>query len=191
MCGGCGEARIAAPAHGAGTGACGTGPDVTAVALLRSLMRRRVSACVDQMRHIEARQSVRRGPDSRRGRLTRRSVCTRSREGDADGSQRVPHDFGSRVVAAAAGALDGPSSGSTTLEAQTRSAAGRRKPLLLQIGSNANAYDEDDLIRIQRFGVKSITAGIQIADPQRMKATQRSLRDFANCRTSTESRSAS
>lgn len=79
---------------------------------------------------------------------------------------------GAGAAAAAAGLLSTESRGSTALEAQTRRSAGAaRKPLLLQLGSNANAYDEDDLIRIQRFGVKSIIAGIQIADPQRMKAT--------------------
>jgi mannonate dehydratase len=79
---------------------------------------------------------------------------------------------GAGAAAAAAGVLGSGSLGSTALEAQTQRPAGAaRKPLLLQIGSNANAYDENDLIRIQRFGVKSIIAGIQIADPQRMKAT--------------------
>jgi mannonate dehydratase len=78
---------------------------------------------------------------------------------------------GAGAAAATAGLLGGGSLGSIALDAQTRPASATRKPVLLHIGSNANAYDEADLIRIQRFGVKSIIAPIQIADPQRMKAT--------------------
>ena len=74
------------------------------------------------------------------------------------------------AAAAATGALTNNSLGSQLADAQTRTAAQRVK-VLCNLGSNANAYNEADLVRIARFGVKSIVAGIQIADPDRLKAT--------------------
>ena len=74
------------------------------------------------------------------------------------------------AAAAATGAFTAGSLGSPIVEAQTRSTAERRT-VLCQLGSNANAYNEADLIRIGRFGVKSIVAGIQIADAARLRAT--------------------
>ena len=83
---------------------------------------------------------------------------------------------GAGAAAAAATVLTTGTLGTHTAEAQApRAAAARtataRKKLLLQIGSNANAYDEADLIRIGRFGVKSIVSGMQMADPDRMRPT--------------------
>jgi len=72
--------------------------------------------------------------------------------------------------AAAAVLTNGPFV-SEVVEAQAQRPAAQRKKVLCQLGSNANAYNEADLIRIGRFGVKSIVAGIQIADPQRLRAT--------------------
>jgi len=71
-------------------------------------------------------------------------------------------------AAAAAGAVlsNGPLS-STLAEAQAPRPAVARKPLLLKIGSNADPYDEADLIRIQRFGVKSIVSDVNQSEPDR------------------------
>ena len=75
------------------------------------------------------------------------------------------------AAAAAAGVVTQGMLGPVAVDAQTQRPAAQRKKLLLQIGSNANAYDEADLIRIQRFGVKSIVSSMQVADPTRMRAT--------------------
>jgi mannonate dehydratase len=74
------------------------------------------------------------------------------------------------AAAVAAGALTSRRLGPSVVAAQAQRTAQRTR-VLCQLGSNANAYNEADLIRIGRFGVKSIIAGIQIADPTRMRAT--------------------
>ena len=80
---------------------------------------------------------------------------------------------GAGAAAAAAGVLTSRplAVGMNLLEAQGQPPSTQRTKVLCNLGSNANAYNEADLIRIGRFGVTSIVAGIQIADPARLTAT--------------------
>jgi mannonate dehydratase len=86
---------------------------------------------------------------------------------------------GAGAAGAAAIVLTNGPLDSNMLEAQARRPATVRKPVLLQIGSNCSAYDEAELVRIGRFGVKSIVASMQVADPQRRRVT---AEDFAKLR---------
>jgi mannonate dehydratase len=54
-----------------------------------------------------------------------------------------------------------------------------RRQILMKIGGSASAYDEKALLNILRFGVKSIAARPQIADPNRLYAT---AEEFAKMR---------
>src|ERR687891_656665 len=82
---------------------------------------------------------------------------------------------GAGAAAAAATVLtDGPLS-SNLAGAQARRPAAIRKPVLLKLGSNANPYSEADLIRVARFGVKSIVAGAHQSDPDRNYPTVEEL----------------
>lgn len=71
---------------------------------------------------------------------------------------------GSGAAAAAATVLTNGPLSSNDAYAQSRPV---RKPLLLKLGSNANPYDEADLVRVTRFGVKSIVASAQQSEPNR------------------------
>jgi mannonate dehydratase len=80
----------------------------------------------------------------------------------------------SGVGAAAAVLTSGPLS-PDQLEAQAQRPAAGRKPLLLKLGSNANPYNEADLIRVARFGVKSIVADAEQSEPNRRYPTVEEL----------------
>jgi mannonate dehydratase len=82
---------------------------------------------------------------------------------------------GTGAAAAAATVLTNGPLSSNLLEAQARRPAAVRKPVLLKLGSNANPYSEADLVRVARFGVKSIVAGAQQSDPDRNYPTVEEL----------------
>ena len=75
---------------------------------------------------------------------------------------------GAGAAAAAATVLTNGPLDSNLVEAQARPA---RKPLLLKLGSNCSAYNEAELVRVGRFGVKSIVSGVTRADATKLGVT--------------------
>jgi mannonate dehydratase len=79
-------------------------------------------------------------------------------------------------AAAAAGAvLTHRSLGSDIVEAQAARPAASRYTLTMRLGSNANPYNEADLIRVGRFGVKSIVSSANQSEPDRRYPTVEEL----------------
>ena len=77
--------------------------------------------------------------------------------------------------AAATVLTNGPlSSKVVEAEAAQRSGAAR-KPVLCKLGSNCNAYNEEDLVRVSRFGVTTIVSGVTRADSTKLAVTTEDL----------------
>jgi len=81
---------------------------------------------------------------------------------------------GAGVAATAATVLpDGPLESHVEAQAPRRGAV--RKPLLLKLGSNCSAYNEAELVRVGRFGVKTIVSGVNRADATNLAVTREDL----------------
>ena len=61
------------------------------------------------------------------------------------------------------------------LDAQAPRRGAVRKPLLLKLGSNCSAYNEAELVRVGRFGVKTIVSGVNRADATNLAVTREDL----------------
>jgi mannonate dehydratase len=82
---------------------------------------------------------------------------------------------GAGAAAAAATVVpNGPLRSEVAL-AQAQRSTSPKKPLLLKIGSNCDAYDEADLVRVGRFGIKTIVSDANRADPSKLAVTTEDL----------------